>query len=82
MGITYEGATEQVTQIVHRHAVLRRGVERGSSGRNGLSRALTAQWRAAIIIVPGRRRPPGSHAAPPLAGRTGTALAGPRKEAG
>lgn len=28
MGITYEGATEQVTQIVHRHAVLRRGVER------------------------------------------------------
>lgn len=28
MGITYEGATELVTQIVHRHAVLRRGVER------------------------------------------------------
>src|SRR6185437_1436911 len=28
MGITYQGATEQVTQIVHRHAVLRRGVER------------------------------------------------------
>jgi hypothetical protein len=28
MGITYEGATEQVRQIVHRHAVLRRGVER------------------------------------------------------
>lgn len=28
MGITYEGATEQVRQIVYRHAVLRRGVER------------------------------------------------------
>jgi hypothetical protein len=28
MGITYEGATEQVRQIAHRHAVLRRGVER------------------------------------------------------
>jgi hypothetical protein len=26
--ITYEGATEQTRQIVHRHAVLRRGVER------------------------------------------------------
>ena len=28
MGITYEGGTEQFRQIVHRHAVLRRGVER------------------------------------------------------
>jgi hypothetical protein len=28
MTITYEGATEQVRQIVHHHAVLRRGVER------------------------------------------------------
>jgi hypothetical protein len=28
MSITYEGATEQVRQIVHHHAVLRRGVER------------------------------------------------------
>ena len=28
MGITYEGATEQVRQIVHHHAMLRRGVER------------------------------------------------------
>ncbi|MGH3294093.1 MAG: hemerythrin domain-containing protein [Trebonia sp.] len=28
MAITYEGATEQVRQIVHHHAVLRRGVER------------------------------------------------------
>ncbi|MGH3225618.1 MAG: hemerythrin domain-containing protein [Streptosporangiaceae bacterium] len=28
MAITYEGATEQVRQIVHHHAVLRRGLER------------------------------------------------------
>jgi hypothetical protein len=28
MSITYEGPTKQVRQIVHRHAVLRRGVER------------------------------------------------------
>jgi hypothetical protein len=28
MTITYEGATEQVRQIVHHHAVLRRGLER------------------------------------------------------
>jgi hypothetical protein len=28
MTITYEGATEQVRQIVHHHAVLRTGVER------------------------------------------------------
>ena len=28
MSITYEGATEQVRQIVHHHAVLRRGLER------------------------------------------------------
>jgi hypothetical protein len=28
MAITYESASEQVRQIVHRHAVLRRGVER------------------------------------------------------
>jgi hypothetical protein len=28
MSITYEGGTEPVRQIVHRHAVLRRGVER------------------------------------------------------
>ena len=28
MSITYEGPTEQVRQIVHHHAVLRRGVER------------------------------------------------------
>jgi hypothetical protein len=28
MTITYEGATEQVRQVVHHHAVLRRGVER------------------------------------------------------
>jgi hypothetical protein len=30
MTITYEGATEQVRQIVHHHAVLRRGLERRS----------------------------------------------------
>lgn len=28
MDITYEGGTEQVRQIVHQHAVLRRGLER------------------------------------------------------
>ena len=28
MAITYEGGTEQVRQIVHDHAVLRRGLER------------------------------------------------------
>lgn len=28
MTITYEGATEQVRQVVHHHAVLRRGLER------------------------------------------------------
>ena len=28
MSVTYEGATEQVRQIVHHHALLRRGVER------------------------------------------------------
>ena len=28
MTITYEGATEQTRQIVHHHAVLRRGLER------------------------------------------------------
>ncbi len=28
MSITYEGATEQVREIVHHHAVLRRGLER------------------------------------------------------
>jgi Hemerythrin HHE cation binding domain len=28
MTVTYEGATEQVRQIVHHHAVLRRGLER------------------------------------------------------
>ncbi len=28
MAVTYEGATEQVRQIVHHHAVLRRGLER------------------------------------------------------
>jgi len=28
MAVTYEGPTEQVRQIVHHHAVLRRGVER------------------------------------------------------
>jgi hypothetical protein len=28
MAVTYEGATEQVRQIVHHHALLRRGVER------------------------------------------------------
>lgn len=28
MTITYEGATEQIRQIVHHHAVLRRGLER------------------------------------------------------
>ena len=28
MGITYEGVTEQFRQIVHHHAVLRRGLER------------------------------------------------------
>jgi hypothetical protein len=28
MSVTYEGATEQVRQIVHQHALLRRGVER------------------------------------------------------
>lgn len=28
MAITYEGATEQVRQIVHHHALLRRGLER------------------------------------------------------
>ena len=28
MTIIYEGATEQVRQIVHHHAVLRRGLER------------------------------------------------------
>ncbi len=30
MTVTYQGATEQVRQIVHHHAVLRRGVERRS----------------------------------------------------
>jgi hypothetical protein len=30
MSITYEGATEQVRQIIHDHALLRRGVERRS----------------------------------------------------
>ena len=28
MTITYEGATEQIRQIVHHHALLRRGLER------------------------------------------------------
>ncbi|MGH3259911.1 MAG: hemerythrin domain-containing protein [Streptosporangiaceae bacterium] len=28
MSVTYEGATEQIRQIVHQHAVLRRGLER------------------------------------------------------
>ena len=28
MTITYEGVTEQTRQIVHHHAVLRRGLER------------------------------------------------------
>lgn len=28
MAVTYEGATDQVRQIVHHHAVLRRGLER------------------------------------------------------
>lgn len=28
MGITYEGGTEQIRQIVHDHALLRRGLER------------------------------------------------------
>jgi hypothetical protein len=30
MTITYEGATEEIRQIVHHHAVLRRGLERRS----------------------------------------------------
>ena len=30
MAVIYEGATEQVRQVVHRHAVLRRGLERRS----------------------------------------------------
>jgi len=30
MTITYEGVTEEIRQIVHRHAVLRRGLERRS----------------------------------------------------
>ena len=30
MTITYEGPTEQVRQVVHHHAVLRRGVERSA----------------------------------------------------
>lgn len=28
MAITYEGATEQVSQIIHHHALLRRGLDR------------------------------------------------------
>lgn len=30
MTITYEGATEEIREVVHRHAVLRRGLERRS----------------------------------------------------
>ena len=30
MAVTYEGATEQIRQIIHHHAVLRRGLERRS----------------------------------------------------
>ena len=30
MAVTYEGATEQTRQIIHHHAVLRRGLERRS----------------------------------------------------
>ena len=41
MTVTYEGAAEQVRQVVHHHAVLRRGLERragalGEAAENGV----------------------------------------------
>jgi hypothetical protein len=53
MTITYEGATEQTRQIVHHHAVLRRGVER-RAGRlqpsaDATTAASIAEWIATLF---------------------------------
>ena len=59
MTITYEGGTEQIRQIVHHHAVLRRGLERrAGTVCDAVASGVPCQRQVAILRgLPGRGDP-------------------------
>lgn len=73
MSITYEGPTEQVRQIVHHHAVLRRGVERRAralceAAENGVPFQRQLAILRAVPAQSGGQRPDPGHLRDRLAG--------------
>ena len=50
MTVTYEGATEQIRQIIHRHAVLRRGLERRAGTLcEAVENGIPFEWQLATL---------------------------------